>query len=70
MGLFKTESLDSELSTLARGVLVSFSLELLKFLGGGYYPTQNFIRFYYIQRFKMCHFPEASCYNDFLKNQI
>lgn len=37
MGLFKKESLDGEFSTLARSVLVSFSLRLLKFLGGGYY---------------------------------
>lgn len=38
MGLFQKEILESELSSLARGVLVSFALKLLKYLGGVYYP--------------------------------
>lgn len=39
---------DRDLSTLARGVLVSFSLGLLKFLEGGYYPIWNFIGLFVI----------------------
>lgn len=59
----KKESLDSDLSTLARGVLVSFSLGLLKFLEGGYYPPWNFVRLLVIT------YSDSRCAT-FLKHQV